>query len=234
MPTPRMVDILKDQFARGLCQPHRSGGAGIATGADGRHAAPADQAGGPASGSAGGAGGQYPSQTPEQKFELAESGPAPGRAGQPSLPDGQQRPDVLQAQENMHDASAQIGVAIANRLPNIQLTANAGSTALAIGQVFGPGTGFWSIGSSLTATIFDGKRPSASGTRRARRLYPGGRAISQHRPQRLSECRRHSDRAGAGCRRPQGRGQCRSRRPDDPEPDPAPGTGRLCQQSFNC
>jgi NodT family efflux transporter outer membrane factor (OMF) lipoprotein len=67
----------------------------------------------------------------------------------------EQRPDVLQAQENMHDASAQIGVAIANRLPNIQLTANAGSTALAIGQVFGPGTGFWSLGSSMTATIFD-------------------------------------------------------------------------------
>ena len=56
----------------------------------------------------------------------------------------------------MHAASAQIGIAIANRLPNIPLTANAGSTALAIGQVFGPGTGFWSLGSTLTATVFDG------------------------------------------------------------------------------
>jgi len=56
----------------------------------------------------------------------------------------------------MRAASAQIGVAIANRLPNIQLTANAGSTALAIGEVFGPGTNFWSLGSTLTATIFDG------------------------------------------------------------------------------
>ena len=56
----------------------------------------------------------------------------------------------------MHAASAQIGVAVANRLPNIQLTANAGSTALAIGQVFGPGTGFWSIGAALAAPIFDG------------------------------------------------------------------------------
>lgn len=100
--------------------------------------------------------GQYPSQAPEQKFELAsltlpQDVPV-------SLPSDlvQQRPDVLQAQENMHDASAQIGIAVANRLPNIQLTANAGSTALAIGQVFGPGTGFWSLGSTLTATIFDG------------------------------------------------------------------------------
>jgi NodT family efflux transporter outer membrane factor (OMF) lipoprotein len=67
-----------------------------------------------------------------------------------------QRPDVLQAEANMHDASAQIGVAVANRLPNITLSANAGSTALAINQVFGPGTSFWSLGSNLAATIFDG------------------------------------------------------------------------------
>ncbi|HET7083517.1 MAG TPA: efflux transporter outer membrane subunit [Rhizomicrobium sp.] len=100
--------------------------------------------------------GQYPSQAPEQKFELASLNlPADVPVSLPSRM-VEQRPDVLQAQENMHAASAQIGVAIANRLPNIQLTANAGSTALAIGQVFGPGTGFWSLGSTLTATIFDG------------------------------------------------------------------------------
>ncbi len=67
-----------------------------------------------------------------------------------------QRPDVLQAQANLHAASAQIGVATANRLPNITLSANAGSTALALGQVFGPGTGFWNIGAGLLAPIFDG------------------------------------------------------------------------------
>ena len=100
--------------------------------------------------------GQYPSEAPEQKFELASlSLPADVPVSLPSRM-VEQRPDVLQAQENLHAASAQVGVAIANRLPNIQLTANAGSTALAIGQVFGPGTNFWSIGSNLTATIFDG------------------------------------------------------------------------------
>ena len=67
-----------------------------------------------------------------------------------------QRPDVRQAEANMHAASAQIGVAIANRLPNILLTANAGSTALAIGQVFKSGTGFWSLGADLAAPIFQG------------------------------------------------------------------------------
>jgi NodT family efflux transporter outer membrane factor (OMF) lipoprotein len=67
-----------------------------------------------------------------------------------------QRPDVLQAQEAMHAASAQIGIAEANRLPNIQLTGNAGSTALEIGHLFKSGTGFWSIGADLTTPIFQG------------------------------------------------------------------------------
>jgi len=67
-----------------------------------------------------------------------------------------QRPDVLQAEANLHDASAKIGIAIANRLPNIELTANAGSTALAMNQLFTSGTGFWGIGAAATAPIFQG------------------------------------------------------------------------------
>ena len=40
----------------------------------------------------------------------------------------EQRPDVRQAEENLHAASALIGVAIANRLPTITLSADAGSS----------------------------------------------------------------------------------------------------------
>jgi NodT family efflux transporter outer membrane factor (OMF) lipoprotein len=68
----------------------------------------------------------------------------------------EQRPDVLQAEANLHVASAQVGIATADRLPNITLSANAGSNALAIGRIFGPGTGFWNIGAGLLAPIFDG------------------------------------------------------------------------------
>ena len=68
----------------------------------------------------------------------------------------EQRPDVLQAEANLHAASAQVGIATANRLPNITLSANAGDNALAIGQIFGQGTGFWNIGAGLLAPIFDG------------------------------------------------------------------------------
>ena len=100
--------------------------------------------------------GKFPSEGPQGKFDLADLQLPTDLPV--SLPSDlvAQRPDVLQAEANMHAASAQIGVAIANRLPNITLTGNAGSTALAIGDVFGPGTGFWNIGAALGATLFDG------------------------------------------------------------------------------
>lgn len=67
-----------------------------------------------------------------------------------------QRPDVRQARASLHAASAQIGIATAERLPSIQLTADAGRSALAISQLFTSGTGFWGIAASLTAPIFQG------------------------------------------------------------------------------
>lgn len=100
--------------------------------------------------------GRFPSQLQAQRFTLAQlTLPSDLPLSLPSALVAQ-RPDVLQAQANMHAASAQIGVATANRLPNITLSGNAGSNALAIGQVFGPGTGFWNIGAALLAPIFDG------------------------------------------------------------------------------
>ena len=67
-----------------------------------------------------------------------------------------QRPDVRAAEANMHAASAQVGVAIAARLPNIQLSANGGATAYNWAQAFAPGTGFYTIAASATQPIFDG------------------------------------------------------------------------------
>jgi NodT family efflux transporter outer membrane factor (OMF) lipoprotein len=68
----------------------------------------------------------------------------------------EQRPDVRQAQANLHAASAQIGVAAAARLPNMTLTADVGSTALKFSRLFTAGTGFWDLGAALTAPIFEG------------------------------------------------------------------------------
>ena len=100
--------------------------------------------------------GRFPGEAPTEKFDLA-SLHLPQQLPL-SLPSTlvAQRPDVRQAEANMHAASAQVGVAIANRLPNISLTANAGSTALAINQLFKSGTGFWSLGADLATPIFQG------------------------------------------------------------------------------
>jgi NodT family efflux transporter outer membrane factor (OMF) lipoprotein len=68
----------------------------------------------------------------------------------------EQRADIKFAEANMQAANAEIGVAIANRLPNITITANDGTVATAAGGLFAPGNGFWSIGAGLAQPIFDG------------------------------------------------------------------------------
>ena len=100
--------------------------------------------------------GGYPSQELPEKFELAslqlpEELPL-------SLPSQlvAQRPDVRQAEENLHAASAQVGIAVANRLPNITLTADAGTMALEAGQMFAGGAGFWTLAGNVTQPIFQG------------------------------------------------------------------------------
>jgi NodT family efflux transporter outer membrane factor (OMF) lipoprotein len=67
-----------------------------------------------------------------------------------------QRPDVRSAEEQLHAASAQIGVAQANRLPQLTLSAGIGSSATALSQLFKSGNGFWNLGAGLTQPLFDG------------------------------------------------------------------------------
>ncbi len=67
----------------------------------------------------------------------------------------EQRPDVRQAEENMHAASAAVGIAIADMLPQFDITGTLGSEAYRPSQLFTPGNGFWTIGGSLTQTLFD-------------------------------------------------------------------------------
>lgn len=68
----------------------------------------------------------------------------------------EQRADIKFAEANMQAANAEIGVAIANMLPNITINANDGTVATAAGGLFAPGNGFWSLGAGLAQPIFDG------------------------------------------------------------------------------
>lgn len=100
--------------------------------------------------------GRLPSDEPAEKFELAtlqlpEDLPV-------SLPSQlvEQRPDVRAAEAQLHSASAQIGVAIANRLPQITLSGAYGGTATQLSQLFQTGNVFWIVGGNLAQTLFAG------------------------------------------------------------------------------
>lgn len=68
----------------------------------------------------------------------------------------ERRPDVRAAEAQLHAATADVGVAIGNMLPQLTITGDIGSTATLFSQMFKSGTGFWSIGGSATQTLFQG------------------------------------------------------------------------------
>jgi len=100
--------------------------------------------------------GRFPSQELEQKFDLASLG-LPQQLPL-SLPSSlvQQRPDVRAAEAQLHAASAAVGVAAANMLPQITLSANIGSAAAEMGNLFTSGTGLWGLVGGLTQPLFAG------------------------------------------------------------------------------
>jgi NodT family efflux transporter outer membrane factor (OMF) lipoprotein len=100
--------------------------------------------------------GRFPSQEPAEKFDLASLQLPQELPVSLPLQLVAQRPDVRQAEESLHSASAQIGIAIANRLPNITLSADAGSMALEAGQMFSSGNAFWTLAGSVAQPIFQG------------------------------------------------------------------------------
>ena len=101
--------------------------------------------------------GAFPADAPAQSFTLDSLNlPADLPVSLPSTL-VEQRPDIRQAEANLHAASAAIGIAAANRLPNIQLTASVGATGLdQIGNTFAAGNGFWGLGAEITQPIFQG------------------------------------------------------------------------------
>jgi NodT family efflux transporter outer membrane factor (OMF) lipoprotein len=100
--------------------------------------------------------GRYPSQEIEQSFDLASLETPMDLPV--SLPSDlvRQRPDVRQAEANLHIASADIGQAIAARLPQITLSAQVGNSGNALSQMFHPGTNFWTLAGGLTQPVFEG------------------------------------------------------------------------------
>jgi NodT family efflux transporter outer membrane factor (OMF) lipoprotein len=100
--------------------------------------------------------GRLPAEGSADTFELAELG-LPHELPV-SLPSKlvEQRPDVRAAEEQLHAASAEIGVAIANMLPQFTISAARGGTATVFNHMFSDGNPFWSVAGSVTQTLFAG------------------------------------------------------------------------------
>lgn len=66
------------------------------------------------------------------------------------------RPDVQAAEAQMRGAGADVGTAIAARLPTIQLSATAGGVATDFAQMFATGNPFWTLIGGITQPLFHG------------------------------------------------------------------------------
>ncbi|MFZ6647983.1 efflux transporter outer membrane subunit [Undibacterium sp. TJN25] len=103
--------------------------------------------------------------TPAPNFTLA---PEIVKLAPPALPVGlpsdvlQRRPDVASAERAVAAANANIGIARAAYFPTILLQTNGGWDAAQIGNLFNAPSLLWSLGSSVTQTLFDAGKTSAT------------------------------------------------------------------------
>ncbi len=68
----------------------------------------------------------------------------------------EQRPDVRAAEEQLHSTTAQVGVAVANILPNFTINGARGYSSLELASLISPPNIFWNIAGNATQTVFDG------------------------------------------------------------------------------
>jgi NodT family efflux transporter outer membrane factor (OMF) lipoprotein len=72
------------------------------------------------------------------------------------------RPDIRQAEANLHAATAEIGVAISNYFPQLTLTAEGGFQAEGLSQLIQTASRFASLGPAIELPIFEGGRLRAT------------------------------------------------------------------------
>ena len=67
-----------------------------------------------------------------------------------------ERPDILEAEAELHAASAAVGVATANLYPHLTLSASLTQAASDPGSFFEPGGVFWGVATGLAGPVFHG------------------------------------------------------------------------------
>lgn len=99
--------------------------------------------------------GRLPSEAVRQTFTLASL-----RLPQHlplSLPSElvEQRPDVRAADALVHQASADVGVAVANRLPQFKITGDVGSSTISLTRLATSSASFYSVAGTVSQPLFD-------------------------------------------------------------------------------
>jgi multidrug efflux system outer membrane protein len=96
---------------------------------------------------------------PDEMLPPALSSVGPFPALSPGLPSEVllSRPDILQAENLLKAANANIGAARATLFPRISLTATAGTASSELSGLFGSGSGAWIYSSQVVLPIFDAR-----------------------------------------------------------------------------
>jgi NodT family efflux transporter outer membrane factor (OMF) lipoprotein len=100
--------------------------------------------------------GRFPGQEPAETFKLADLRLPTDLPVSLSAQLVKQRPDVRAAEEQLHSASALIGVAVANMLPNLTITGSRGYTATDLASLLTGPSIFWTVAGNVTQPLFDG------------------------------------------------------------------------------
>jgi len=94
--------------------------------------------------------------------------PRPLDTRPPDIPVGlpsqllERRPDIAAAERRVAEANEQIGIAKAAYYPTVMLNASVGFEGSSFGNVLNASSLLWSVGASITQTIFDGGRRRAT------------------------------------------------------------------------
>lgn len=123
--------------------------------------------------------GHLPSDQPAARFELDDLKlPDNLPVSLPSSLVGQ-RPDIRASEAQLHQASAEVGVAIANMLPQVTISGSYGGTSTNVSDLLKSASNVWSIGGGITQPLFHGgellhkKRASVAAYDQALAKYRG-------------------------------------------------------------
>ena len=173
--------------------------------------------------------GAYSSQRPAPVFTLGELRlPADLPVSLPSQLI-EQRPDVRAAEEQLHSASAQIGIATANMLPSFTISADAGFMNTALAHLLAPQNSVLGPRRQCRADRLRCRHAISSAPGSQRHLSGGGLDLSRHGDRGSAECRRRTARAAKRRRGRASGSSVRTRRTDELRSRGPANANRQCQ-----